>query len=140
MSRWSAGRHDGYGQFGANPFCSDRQMLALLVRRNEMVTSDIASAIFTVTKDINAEFPALAARQLGWLEVPCAVRLRNRSPELAAHVVVRVLVHWNTTRPQSAINHVYIHDAVRLRPDLSKLPPVDWNELENWITSQMGKN
>ncbi len=39
---------------------------------------------------------------------------------------VRVLVHWNTTKTQSEVHHVYIHDAVRLRPDLSKLPPVDW--------------
>ena len=47
-----------------------RQLLALLIRHNEMEATDIASAIFTTTPDIDAEFPALAARQLGWLEVP----------------------------------------------------------------------
>lgn len=115
-----------------------RQMLALLVRRNDIDTADIASAIFTVTKDIDAEFPALAARQLGWLEVPllCGYEIEVRG---SLPLCIRVLVHWNTTKPQSEIHHVYIHDAVRLRPDLSKLPPVDWQELENWISGQMGK-
>lgn len=115
-----------------------RQMLALLVRRNELNTADIASAIFTVTKDVNAEFPALAARQLGWLEVPLLCGYEIEVPG-SLSMCVRVLVHWNTDRPQSAVQHVYIHDAVRLRPDLSKLPPVDWQELEAWIVGQMGK-
>jgi chorismate mutase len=52
---------------------------------------------------------------------------------------VRVLVHWNTDKEQSAIQHIYIKDAVRLRPDLSKLPPVDFAELERWIAEQMGQ-
>ena len=46
---------------------------------------------------------------------------------------VRVLVLWNTDKPQKEITHVYIKEAQRLRPDLSKLPPVDWAELESWI-------
>ena len=50
---------------------------------------------------------------------------------------IRVLVHWNTDRAQSEIEHIYIRDAVRLRPDLSKLPPVNWDELEAWISEQM---
>lgn len=115
-----------------------RQMLALLVRRNELNTADIASAIFTVTKDVNAEFPALAARQLGWLEVPLLCGYEIEVPG-SLPMCVRVLVHWNTTKAQSEVHHVYIHEAVRLRPDLSKLPPVDWQELESWIAGQMGK-
>ena len=47
-----------------------RQLLALMIRQNGIDTADLASAYFTVTKDLSAEFPALAARQLGWLEVP----------------------------------------------------------------------
>jgi chorismate mutase len=50
---------------------------------------------------------------------------------------VRILLHWNTNRSQNEIQHVYIHDAIALRPDLSKLPPVDWKELEEWIAVQM---
>jgi chorismate mutase len=46
-------------------------------------------------------------------------------------------VHWNTDLPQSEIQHIYIRDAVALRPDLNKLPPVNWEELEAWIGEQM---
>jgi chorismate mutase len=52
---------------------------------------------------------------------------------------IRVMLHWNTTKSQQAIEHVYVREAKRLRPDLSKLPPVDWDELETWIAGQMGK-
>lgn len=110
-------------------------MLALLIRRNEMIVTDIASAVFTVTKDLDAEFPALAARQLGWLEVPLLCGYEIDVPN-SLPMCVRVLVHWNTDRRQDQVQHVYIHDAVRLRPDLSKLPPVDWQELEDWISQQ----
>ena len=115
-----------------------RQMLALLIRRNQIKSEDIASAIFTVTKDLNAEFPALAARQLGWLEVPLLCGYEVEVPG-SLPLCVRVLVHWNTVLPQSDIQHIYIHDAVRLRPDLSKLPPVDWSELEEWIGENLGR-
>ncbi|MFM8570608.1 MAG: chorismate mutase [Pirellula sp.] len=113
-----------------------RQLLALIIRRNEIDSKDIASAIFTVTKDLDAEFPALAARQMGWLDVPllCGYEVEVRG---SLKSCVRILLHWNTTRTQAEIHHVYIHDAISLRPDLSKLPPVDWKELEEWISLQM---
>lgn len=115
-----------------------RQMLALLIRRNQIKSEDIASAIFTVTKDLSAEFPALAARQLGWIEVPLLCGYEIEVPG-SLSLCVRVLVHWNTDLPQNEIQHIYIHDAVRLRPDLSKLPPVDWTELEEWIGDNLAK-
>ena len=115
-----------------------RQMLALLIRRNQIKSDEIASAIFTVTKDLSAEFPALAARQLGWIEVPLLCGYEIEVPG-SLSLCVRVLVHWNTDRPQNEIQHIYIHDAVRLRPDLSKLPPVDWAELEEWIGDNLAK-
>lgn len=113
-----------------------RQLLALIIRRNDIDPKDIASAIFTVTRDVNAEFPALAARQMGWLDVPLLCGYEVDVPG-SLPLCVRILLHWNTNRAQHAIHHVYIHDAVALRPDLSKLPPVDWQELESWINSQM---
>lgn len=115
-----------------------RQMLALMIRRNEIDAKDIASAQFTVTKDLDAEFPALAARQLGWLEVPllCGYEI---SVAGSLPMCIRVLLHWNTDKPQDQVHHVYIHEAVRLRPDLSKLPPVDWKELEAWISEHITK-
>jgi chorismate mutase len=113
-----------------------RQMLALMIRRNNIDSTDISSAIFTVTNDLNAEFPALAARQLGWLEVPMLCGYEISVPGSLA-MCIRVLVNWNTLLPQREIQHVYIREAVRLRPDLSKLPPVDWEELERWIRQNL---
>ncbi len=113
-----------------------RQMLALMIRRNQIDSADIASAIFTVTSDLNAEFPALAARQLGWLEVPLLCGYEIEVPG-SLPKCIRVLIHWNTPKTQSEIQHVYIHEAIRLRPDLSKLPPVDWEELESWIAGNL---
>ncbi len=113
-----------------------RQMMALMIRRNHIESTDVASAQFTVTKDLDAEFPALAARQLGWIEVPLLCGYEIAVPG-SLPLCIRVLVHWNTTKPQDDIHHVYIHDAVKLRPDLSKLPPVDWDELESWISANL---
>ncbi len=113
-----------------------RQLLALLIRHNEIEATDIASAIFTTTPDIDAEFPALAARQLGWLEVPLICSHEMTVPG-SLPLCIRVLINWNTEKTQSEIEHVYVREAKRLRPDLSKLPPVDWDELEEWIDRQM---
>jgi chorismate mutase len=115
-----------------------RQLLALMVSRNGIDKQDVASAIFTTTVDLDAEFPALAARQLGWLDVPLLCGHELSVPGSLPHCI-RVLVHWNTDRKQSEIEHIYIRDAVRLRPDLSKLPPVNWDELEAWIAEQMAE-
>ena len=96
-------------------------MMALMIRRNQIESADVASVTFTVTKDINAEFPALAARQMGWLEVPLLCGYEIDVPG-SLQKCVRVMVLWNTTKKQSEIQHVYIHDAVRLRPDLRRGP------------------
>ncbi|QDT09248.1 chorismate mutase [Planctomycetes bacterium K23_9] len=115
-----------------------RQLLALMIRRNDIDSVDIASATFTVTKDLTAEFPAVAARQLGWLEVPllCGYEI---TVEKSLPLCIRVLLHWNTDKLQAEINHVYLHGAVKLRPDLSKLPPVDFAELEEWIHNHLAE-
>ncbi len=113
-----------------------RQMLALLIRRNEIDPADVASAVFTVTEDLDAEFPALAARQLGWLDVPLLCGYEISVPGSLPRCI-RILVHWNTTKSQRDIQHVYERDAVKLRPDLCKAPPVDLAELEAWINERM---
>jgi chorismate mutase len=115
-----------------------RQLVALMMRRNGIVPKDVASAIFTTTPDLDAEFPALAARQLGWLEVPLLCGHEMAIPGSLPRCI-RVLVHWNTDLTQSEIQHVYVRDAIKLRPDLCKLPPVNWEELEDWIRGQMGE-
>jgi chorismate mutase len=112
------------------------ELLALVIRQNGIRQEDVASAIFTTSIDLNAEFPALAARQLGWLNVPLLCSHELDVPNSLARCI-RVLLHWNTEKTADEIVHVYIKDAARLRPDLSKLPPVDWEELEGWIATHL---
>ena len=95
-----------------------RELLEEILYENEgMQPEDVASALFTVTDDLASTFPAQAARQMGWELVPmmCAreIPVPNSLPR-----VIRALVHWNTEVPQNKITHVYLRDAVKLRPDL----------------------
>ena len=113
-----------------------RELLALMIRQNGIEAADVASALFSTTHDLDAEFPALAARQLGWLEVPLLCS-NEMSVAGSLPLCIRIMVNWNTDKAQSDLHHVYVREAVRLRPDLSKLPPVDWEELEGWIDEQM---
>ena len=113
-----------------------RQLLALVIRLNGIEPVDVGSVIFSTTTDLNAEFPALAARQLGWVDTALLCTHELDVPG-SLRKCIRVLVHWNTDKPASEIHHVYIREAVRLRPDLSRLPPVDWAELEGWIEREL---
>jgi chorismate mutase len=113
-----------------------RQLLALMIRLNGIDPADIASVIFSTTVDLNAEFPALAARQLGWLDTAMLCTHELSVPG-SLKQCIRVLVHWNTEKKAAEIQHVYIRGAVALRPDLSNLPPVDWTELEQWIQREL---
>lgn len=113
-----------------------RQLLALMIRQNGIEPHDLASAIFTTTVDLDAEFPALAARQLGWLDVPLLCTHELDVPG-SLRQCIRVLLHWNTTKSPREIMHVYVKGASVLRPDLSRLPPVDWDELESWIDDEL---
>ncbi len=113
-----------------------RQLLALMIRLNAIESRDVASAVFSTTRDLDAEFPALAARQLGWLDVPLMCGHEISVPG-SLPLCIRVLLHWNTEKEQGEIEHVYVREANRLRPDLTKLPAVDWDELERWISEHM---
>ena len=115
-----------------------RQLLALMIRQNGIQPEDVASAIFTTTTDLDAEFPALAARQLGWLNVALMCVHELDVPGSLRHCI-RILLHWNTDKPPDRIVHVYIKEAAKLRPDLSEVPPIDWEELERWITDHLNR-
>ena len=99
-------------------FAATRELLEVLVQRNELNTEDIASAIFTLTADLDAEFPALAARSLGWVEVPLLCTREIPVPG-SLGMCIRVLLQVNTERRQSEMQHVYQRKAVTLRPDVS---------------------
>lgn len=117
---------------------STRQLLALMIRQNGIEQEDVASAFFSTTEDLDAEFPALAARQLGWLNVALMCNHELDVPG-SLRRCVRILVHWNTDTPASEIVHVYIKDAARLRPDRADIPPIDWEELERWIAEHLNE-
>jgi chorismate mutase len=91
------------------------ELVTALTRLNDLRTEDVASAIFTTTPDLTATFPALAARELGWLEVPLLCSHEMTVPGALDHVV-RVLLHVNTTRTAAEIRHVYLKQARQLRP------------------------
>jgi chorismate mutase len=89
----------------------------ILAENRDMRPEDIASAFFTVTADLTSTFPAQAARQMGWGLVPMLCAREIPVPDSLPRVI-RVLVHWNTEVPQDQITHVYLREAVKLRPDL----------------------
>jgi chorismate mutase len=95
-----------------------RELLEEVSRVNpELQPEDLASILFTVTSDLSSAYPARAARLLGWSQVPlmCAQEIPVQGD---LERCIRVLIHWNTNLPQSAIQHVYLGETVRLRPDL----------------------
>jgi chorismate mutase len=96
-----------------------RELLEAILQANPgMQTEYIASVFFTVTQDINSAFPALAARQMGWDSVPMMCAREIPVPG-SLPCCIRVLLHWNTDVPQGAVRHVYLREAVKLRPDLA---------------------
>ncbi len=95
-----------------------RELLRTIVQENELDLSMLVSAIFTVTKDLNADFPASTARELGWNSVPLICATEIDVPG-AMPLVIRVLIHTNTTKSQTEIKHVYLGAAAGLRRDLA---------------------
>jgi chorismate mutase len=93
------------------------ELVRELVASNGIVPEDVASALFTVTPDLRAEFPAAAARRMGWTMVPLLNFTEIGVPG-RLEKCIRVLVHVNTSRSQAEMVHVYLREAVSLRPDL----------------------
>lgn len=92
------------------------ELVKVLIHLNDLNADDIASAIFTTTPDLTAWFPALAARNFGWTEVPMICTHEMAVPG-SLQKAVRVLVHVNTTRSASEIRHIYLKGAKQLRPE-----------------------
>lgn len=99
-----------------------RELLEAILKANKVKPADIAAAIFTLSPDLNADFPAYAARQLGWTDVPlmCA---RELDVPGAMEKVIRVLLLVNSRIPAAKIKHQYLGDTPRLRPDLANKGP-----------------
>jgi chorismate mutase len=98
-----------------------RELLAAIVERNGMRPHEIVSAIFTLTPDLASQFPALAARQLGWTDAALLCTQEIPVPGALARVI-RVLITVEFDEPRTAVTHVYLRDAVALRPDRGTPP------------------
>ena len=92
------------------------ELLRIVIALNELDPLDVASVIFTTTPDLTATFPALAARDIGWTEVPLLCTHEMAVPG-SLQSCVRVLIHVNTTRSAAEIKHVYLKGARELRPE-----------------------
>jgi len=99
-----------------------RELLAAIAEANGIATEDIASAFFTTTPDLRSAFPARAARELGWQDVPLLGATEIDHPTGAPRCV-RVLLHWNTARKQNEVIHVYLRgsDVMRSQDPPSRL-------------------
>ena len=95
------------------------ELVAEVMTRNELSTDDVISVLFTSTPDLIAEFPALAARKIGFHDVPliCATEIARPG---AMPRVIRLMAHIETDRPRSAIQHVYLRGAIALRLDIAQ--------------------
>ena len=97
-----------------------RELLEAMMSSNpDLKKEDIASTFFTTTDDIQSVHPALAARQMGWVYVPMMCAREIPVPGSLSRCI-RILIHWNTDVDQMNIRHVYLREAVRLRPDLNE--------------------
>lgn len=94
-----------------------RELLVEMVARNGIDVDDLAAGYFTVTDDLDAAFPARAARELGWHHTPLLDAREIPVPGSLSRCI-RVLLLWNTDRTPDQVVHVYRNEAIVLRPDL----------------------
>jgi chorismate mutase len=100
------------------------ELLDELTRRNQLEVDEIAFAYFTTTPDLNAEFPALAARRLGWVDVPmlCGHDMAVPQPNpRSVAMCVRVVLLYNTERTQREMQHAYLRGARAIKQDLDAM-------------------
>ena len=91
-------------------------LLQTIVNTNQIEFTDIASIFFSVTADLNATFPALSAREMGMSDTPLLCLNEIDVPD-SLQKCIRILVHVNTEKPQSEMQHSYLKEAHILRPD-----------------------
>ena len=97
---------------------ASEELLQKMIDANEIIPENVACAIFTTTTDLNAAFPATAARKLGWTEVALLCATEIDVPG-SLHSCIRILLLYNTEKNADEVVHVYIKGAADLRADLS---------------------
>lgn len=95
------------------------ELVTEVMARNELTTADVISVLFTATPDLTTEFPALAARKIGFHDVPLLCASEIDVPH-ALPRVIRLMAHIETDRPRSEIQHVYLRGATALRLDIAQ--------------------
>ena len=105
------------------------EMLHWLIEQNGIEEEDVASLLFTSTPDLNAAFPAKAARNMGWRHVALMGFQEIDVPE-GLKMCVRVLIHWNTEKSNRELKHAFLRGAMALRPDLVKKAKNKNSEIE----------
>ncbi|HWQ62459.1 MAG TPA: chorismate mutase [Negativicutes bacterium] len=101
--------------------CRTAELITAMAAENGIVSDDIGAVIFSSTPDLDAAFPAAAARVMGWSEVPLFGTQEIANPDAVARCI-RILILWNTAKGQKEIRHVYLHGATVLRQDLARHP------------------
>ena len=96
-----------------------KELLTEMLKVNKIETDDIAATFFTTTKDLFDEFPAVAARDMGWKTVPLLCSHEMEVPS-GLKKCIRILILWNTEKPQNKIKHPYLKEAVNLRKSQSE--------------------
>ncbi|MDR3238039.1 MAG: chorismate mutase [Spirochaetia bacterium] len=99
-------------------FAKTGELLSQLIQKNSIDAEEIASIIFSVTDDIDEAFPAAAARLAGFDFIPL-FGCREIPVKGSVSGLIRVLIHMNTEKSQREMQHVYLHRAVQLRPDIA---------------------
>jgi chorismate mutase len=94
-----------------------QELLQKILFENKLGTEELVSALFTVTSDLNADFPASSAREIGWQLVPLLCATEIPVPGSLPRCI-RVLIHANMDRSQKEIKHVFLRNAAMLRKDL----------------------
>lgn len=94
-----------------------RTLLEVMIRENELREEDVVSIFFTLSPDLNAEFPAVAARKMGWTRVPYLCASEINVPGGLTRCL-RILMHVQTSRSLDQIRHIYLGETAALRPDL----------------------
>ena len=106
------------------------ELLRALIALNGIAAEDVASATFTMTEDLDVEFPALPARSIeGWESVPLLCAREVPVPGSLGRCI-RVLLHWNTDRKQTEVRHAFLRGARELRPEWSVRVPGDEDDPE----------
>ena len=94
-----------------------RTLLEQIVAANALHVDDVASVIFTATADLDAAYPAVVAREMGWVHTPLICMQEMKVQGSLPHCI-RVLIHWNTGCAPGDVKHIYLREAQKLRPDL----------------------